>query len=1227
MRYVIVAAACLASGLPTNVFDGASAVESRASFPVVASHTLAPPQKAGETLFEALGPEESGINVINPLEPEHPLSFLYHSGMSSGGVAIGDVDTDGKPDLCLATGPGRNYLYRQTGDLVFSDITADSGLDTGTETWSTGVSMVDIDNDGDLDIYVCNYAAPNFLYVNDGKGFFRESAKGFGLDVVDASLMGAFCDYDLDGDLDLFLLTNRWHDPDGFPKESPARRDESGKPYILPSLQKYYGIWEDGPNWAYEPIGTPDRLFRNEGDGTFSDVTSDAGIEGQGDGLSATWWDYNSDGFPDIYVGNDFSIPDHLFHNNGDGTFQDVLAEVVPHSTWFSMGADVADLNNDGLLDFLIADMSSTTHFMEKTSMGAMSSKFHLVQRHRPPQYMRNALYLNTGTPRFMEIAYLAGLGRSDWTWAVKLADFDNDGWNDVFFSNGTARNTTDSDLKSPNSNEVVGFHMWDFYRNLPPRPETNLAFRNRGDLRFESSGPLWGLDHHGMSYATAYGDLDRDGDLDLVMANLDEPAIVYRNRSTDGNRLLISLRGDSSNRFGIGAKVRFQFIDGVQIRQLMPYTGFLSSNEPIIHFGLGTMKGVDRLVIEWPSGTIQHLEGIAGNRHYIIYESQNESTQLQGAESDSDAPKVRFAQTSATNRIGYRERPYDDFARQPLLPNKLSQLGPGVAVGDVDADGVDEIYLSSPSGESGILFRRDERGLYQFNTWDPFYRDRASEDMAPLFFDADADGDLDLYVVSGGVECEPEAEVLRDRLYLNDGFGFFSRAPEDAVPDLRDSGSVVAAGDYDRDGDLDLFVGGRVIPGNYPTPPRSRLLQNDAGFFSDATESAAPEILDTGMVTGALWTDVNADGWIDLMLTLEWGPVKLFVNREGVLADRTTPSGLSSRTGWWNSLAGADFDGDGDIDYVVTNVGLNTKYRASAEHPVLLYLADFEKTGIPKIVEAEFEEKTLYPVRGRSCSTNAIPSLAGKFKSYRAFARASLEEIYTPEVLKNSMRLAVNTLESGILINDGAGSFSFEPLPRIAQASPGFGVVASDFDGDRHCDVFIAQNFFGPQKETGRFDGGLSILLQGRGDGTFDPLSPRESGFVIPDDAKGAVLAEINGDSRPDLIVGANNAPLLAFENRSADRARFRRLSLAGNRGNPEAVGSRVAVTYNDGEVRVAEVYSGGGYLSQSTRDVFVGCGPDLEIVRIDVRWPDGNRTSVNPNPNSQNIKIRQPL
>jgi hypothetical protein len=571
-----------------------------------------------------------------------------------------------------------------------------------------------------------------------------------------------------------------------------------------------------------------------------------------------------------------------------------------------------------------------------------------------------------------------------------------------------------------------------------------------------------------------------------------------------------------------------------------------------------------------------------------------------------------------ATNQIGFPELPFDDFVRQPLLPNKLSRLGPGVAVGDVDGDGVEEIYQGSPSGSSGALFRRDAGGAYQFHTWDPFYEDRDSEDMSPLFLDVDADGDLDLYVASGGVECEPGAKVLKDRLYLNDGFGFFSGAPEGALPDLRDSGGVVAAADYDRDGDLDLFVGGRVVPGKYPTVPKSRLLENISGSFSDATERVAPDVLNTGMVTAALWSDVNRDGWVDLMVVHEWGPMKLFLNE-------TEEAGLSSRTGWWNSIAGGDIDNDGDIDYVAGNFGLNTKYHASAEHPVLLYLADYERNGNLQIVEAEYEDSTLYPIRGRSCSTSAMPSLADRFKTYHDFARATLTDIYTPELLDQSLRLSVNTLESGVWINDGSGTFTFQPLPRLAQASPAFGLVIADFDGDRFSDLFVAQNFFSPQKETGHYDGGLSILLAGNGEGGFTPLPPRETDIVLPGDAKGAALTDLNGDLRPDLLVGINNAPLVAYENRSGNNADRRVINLKGKPGNAEGVGARVTVHYSDDRLRTTEVYAGSGYLSQSSRALFFGCPSGLEIVKIDVRWPDGTITSMKPDRGIRRIEISQ--
>ncbi len=1174
-------------------------------------------QGASENLFEKLPTEKTGIDFVNRLDPKSPMSFLYHSGMSCGGVAIGDIDGDGRPDIYLANGSSKNRLYKQTGDFQFVDITENAGVGGG-DGWSTGVAIVDIDNDGDLDIYVCNYTSPNHLFINDGTGKFSDQAATYKVDFIDASLMPSFADYDGDGDLDFYLLTNRWHDPKGFPRESPARVKD-GRPYILPGLKKHYQITEFG----YEPVGRPDRLIRNNGDGTFSDVTAEARISGRGDGLSATWWDYNDDGYPDIYVGNDFSVADKLYRNNGDGTFTNVLDQVVPHSTWFSMGADAADINNDGLFDFMIGDMSSTTHFMEKTTMGAMSSKLFLVEKSRPAQYMRNALYLNTGASRFMEVAYLAGLAKTDWTWSIKLADFDNNGWTDAYITNGSARNTTDSDFKSPDRNMVVGRHMWEYYKDLPPRREQNLAFRNNGDLDFKDVSKDWGLDHYGMSYGSAYADLDRDGDLDLVTVNLDEQVSLYRNNSMSGNRILISLRGTNSNRYGIGAKVTLETAHGLQVRRLNPTSGFLSSNEPVIHFGLGEESSISRLIVNWPSGLRQQFKNLEVNRFFTIVEPTDDSRKKNIVREKNS---TLFVATGSTRGIRHTEKVYDDYARQPLLPFKLSQLGPGMALGDVNGNGFEEIYLSGSDGEAGALYHRTQNGPYEFNSWDPFYEDRASEDMAALFFDADSDGDLDLYVVSGGVECEQGDEKLRDRLYLNEGGGIYSKAPLDHLPDLRESGSVVAAADFDRDGDLDLFIGGRFIPGQYPRIPNSHLLRNEKGKFTEVTDEVAPGLRQAGLVTSALWSDVDANGWLDLMITTEWGPVKFFQNREGNLTGKTKEAGLSKHLGMWNGIAGRDIDNDGDIDYVVTNIGLNTKYYGSVEKPTLLYYGQFDDSGKMQLIEAAYEHDTLYPLRGKSCSTNAMPSLAKKFTTYKAFASATLEDIYNPQQTERALKLELNHLTTSVLINDGEGHFNFQPLPRLAQASIAYGVVLSELDGDGKTDLYLVQNSFSPQAETGNFDGGLSLLLTGNGDGSFTSVWPGESGLVVAGDAKSLAITDTNDDDWPDLMIGINNGEMLNFENQGSAKNKIISLRLDGHRGNPTAVGARVSVYLTDGSIQTAEVSAGGGYLSQSTSALTFGRGTSHQVEKIEIQWPDGKKSAANPSPSLSRLRIKHP-
>ncbi len=756
--------------------------------------------------------------------------------------------------------------------------------------------------------------------------------------------------------------------------------------------------------------------------------------------------------------------------------------------------------------------------------MGSMSKNRRFLETAVPRQYMRNALLLNTGTDRFMEVAYLAGLANTDWTWAVKLADLDNDGRVDVFVTNGSARVFTDSDI-TLDLEMLVGRTAWDIYRDSPPLKEQNLAFRNLGDLKFENTSDAWGLGHLGISMAAAHADLDRDGDLDLIVANLEEPITVYRNESSNAHGITVRLDGAASNRFGVGAKVTVRTAGGQQVRHLQPSSGFLASNEPIVHFGLGADTTIEELAIRWPSGHVQSFHDLAVDSQYTIAEP----TSAASPAPHKKPPPSMYREVAAPPGLVHQERPFDDYTEQPLLPYRLSQLGPGLAIADWDGDGDDDMFLGGAAGQPGQLAVNQGDGRFQVTSMPSLEQDREAEDLGAVWFDVEGDGDLDLYVVSGSNERPPQATELQDRLYLNDGRGSLVRAPQ-RLPELKDSGSVVCAADFDRDNDVDLFVGGRVIPGKYPLTPNSHLLVNEDGKLVDRVVDLAPGLQTAGLVTSAIWSDADNDGWIDLLVTCEWGSIKYFRNLEGRLVEQTEAAGLAAHTGWWNGIAASDFDHDGNLDYVVTNWGLNTKYHATEEHPSLLYYGDFDNSGKYQLVEAEFEDETLFPMRGKSCSTHAMPFLAERFSTYRDFAAANLQEIYTPQCLEKAYRFAINTLSSGVLMNSGRGRFEFHALPRFAQASPGFGVVATEVDGDGHPDVYVVQNFFATQPETGNLDGGLSVLLRGTGKGTFDVVEPAASGLIVPDDASAVAAADLNGDHRPDMVVAANNGAPRVF-------------------------------------------------------------------------------------------------
>ena len=1182
-------------------------------------------------LFLPMAADLSGIDFVIPIDLEHPDRRLYYSAMACGGVAVGDLNGDGWPELFFSAGPVANRLYRHLGEggtPRFAEMAAAAGV-AEAESWCNGAAMADVDSDGDLDLFICRYGEPNRLYLNESKSGelrLREAAAEWGLDLADASLMPVFADYDRDGDLDLFLATNALYRKGGRPPGGvPMRKTETGWEVVAP-WDRYFKVGSINPQTGvptFMETSRPNRLYRNDGT-RFTDVSAAAGLRPVANHTnSAAWMDFDDDGWLDLYVANDFADRDELYRNRGDGSFVEVAADVLQHTTWFSMGAGTGDYNNDGLTDLIVADMLPTTHYRQKVTMGEMGASFaEMYAEGLPRQNMLSTFFVNTGTGLFFEAAHMAGVAKTDWTWAVKRADFDGDGRLDLYFPTGHARDFNHSDYKKGSPADRIGKDDFDLFLDRPELREHDLAFRGATDWKFEKSGEAWGLGlEKTMNYGAALADLDRDGDVDLVTVPLQDRPTLFLNQSRErglANHLLVRLKGRGANTHGIGAKVSLVTAEGVrQSRDLLPYNGYQESDEPLLHFGLGKSERIVTLEVIWPSGTRQVLSDLSGNRWIEIAEPA-ESAPLEKKEG-----KPLFRRVEGFAALAMPEAPFDDFQRQPLLPHQHSQLGPGQAWGDVDGDGKADLYLGSPKGQPGrLLLNRglDDQGdpVFALRMREPFTDMAAYEDMGVLLLDFDGDGDRDLLAVSGSVECEPGDASLADRLYWNDGKGEFTEALghlPGPVDGKHDSGSVAAAADFDRDGDLDVYIGGRVVPGQYPEMPRSRLLINDGtGRFTDG--AAAQGLDETGLVTGALWSDADGDGWLDLLLTHEWGPVRLFSNREGKLAETTEAAGLAKATGFWNSLAGRDLNGDGHLDYLVGNLGKNTKYSASHEVPELIYYGDVDGSGKRNLVEAKFDRSLncLLPRRGLSCSSLAMPKLLQKVNTYESWASSALDEIYEKARLESALKLEATTLESVVLINDGEGRFTLQALPALAQIAPIYGIALSDFDGDGFTDAVLAQNFFPTQQETGPYDGGLGLLLRGVGSdataGGFKEVWPRESGVIVPGDAKSLGIVDFGGEGRPDLVFGMNQAaPVILMNEADANKGAPLVITLEGKPGNHSAIGARVTVEVEGLPKQTAEVAAGSGYLTQTTSDLFFGWGPVKEnaTAKVTVRWPDG--------------------
>jgi hypothetical protein len=1076
-------------------------------------------------LFERLRPEATGVTFVNELPEDPEFSILdYLNYYNGGGVAVGDVDNDGLPDLYFTSNLGQNRLYLNKGDYRFEDITERAGVG-GSAGWTTGATMADVNGDGHVDIYVSAVShltmrGSNILYINNGDASFANMTDAYGLGHTGYSTQAAFFDYDLDGDLDMYLLNHSTHAERG-DIFSPQRGEHHPR--------------------------AGDRLFRNDGE-RFVDVTAGAGIYGtvEGYGLGVVVSDLDLDGCPDLFVANDFQENDFLYYNNCDGTFTESIATSLGHTTRSSMGVDAADFNNDGRPDVMVLDMLPEREEILKTSANAESFAIEdgKLEVGYHPQYARNTLQLNRGQRRFSEIGYLAGVHATDWSWTPLFADLDNDGDKDLFVTNGIYRRLNDLDYFDYLRDPAVQASLMDgvteedlaLLEVMPQVPISNYAFRNNGDLTFTNSADAWGLAQPGFSTGAAYADLNNSGALDLIVNNINAPAAIYRNRArevSEHHYLTVVLRGAGANSAGIGAKVMIRHGDVRQLLEQMPTRGFQSSVDSRLHFGLGPAAAVDSLVVIWPDRRYQVLTDLAPARQITLsqedaegrYEYPEQGTELAARGSPPVTTDARLF-IDVTDETGieatHEENRFFDYNREPLMPHLLSTEGPALATGDVNGDGLDDLFVGGAKHQPGRLFLQGSDGGFRASGSRVFQADSLHEDVAAAFFDADGDGDPDLYVVSGGNEFWGDHEALRDRLYLGDGEGDFHRSV-DRLPDFYENGSCVVPGDFDREGDLALFVGSRVVSREYGRTPRSYLLENDGtGRFVDVTSEKAEGLAEAGMVTSAAWLDHDDDGQLDLVVVGEWMPVRLFRQDDGRLTERTAEAGLTGTNGWWNRVTAADLTGDGRDDLVLGNLGLNSYLRASPREPARLYVHDFTRDGTLEQILTFYKNGVAFPIVGRDELIGALPPLRDRYASYADFGASRIEDIFDESELQEAEVLEATVFASSVAVNNGDGTFSVGPLPVEAQFAPIYAVLPDDFDGDGKVDLLTAGNFHGVPPVRGRYDAGYGLLLLGDGEGRFRSIDMEASGLAIRGQVRDLrFLQRADGDR---LIVGARN-------------------------------------------------------------------------------------------------------